>query len=229
MFRRSVTGCGPRIDRVAARGDALAAERADGRVRASTPASSVNSSSRVPVDQPDPLASMASTMPVVEAVISVDSSVWTSGRCVDAMATRSWTIGDVAAEDQTQASSSSSLPASSARRRDAVKVRRAPVTTCQPASTRSRVVEIEEPRVVVGAERPPLGPGAGQGDEGRIVHRGGARLRQRAPHPIGRQVGRLRPEAESRAVAPRKTTWRPMPWDSVDFGSSTPLEGMCEV
>jgi hypothetical protein len=39
---------------------------------------------------------------------------------------------------------------------------------------------------MVGAERPPLWPGAGQGDEGRVVHLALARLDQRAAHAAGR-------------------------------------------
>src|SRR3989442_1715541 len=46
---------------------------------ASPPASSVKSSNRVPVDQPEPLAAWASTMEATNAVASVDSSVCTRG------------------------------------------------------------------------------------------------------------------------------------------------------
>ncbi len=42
---------------------------------ASPPASSLKSSSRVPVDQPEPFAACASTIDVTNAVTSVDSSV----------------------------------------------------------------------------------------------------------------------------------------------------------
>ena len=103
---------------------------------ASTPASSVKWSSRVAVDQPEPLASCASTIDVTKAVISVDSSVCTSGMAVEATATRSWRIMASPPTMRASAGSASSRPASSASRDEATKVRRAPCTIVQPASTR---------------------------------------------------------------------------------------------
>ena len=69
---------------------------------ASLPASSVKSSRRVHVVQPEPLASCASTMAVAELVMYADSSVCARGMWVEAMATDSCADGDVAAQDQAE-------------------------------------------------------------------------------------------------------------------------------
>ena len=103
---------------------------------ASPPASSLKSSSRVPVDQPEPLAACASTIDVTNAVTSVDSSVCTHGIALEAMAMRSWRMVTSPPTIRPSRRSASSLSARPARREEARKVRSAPPTIVQPASTR---------------------------------------------------------------------------------------------
>ncbi len=104
---------------------------------ASTLASSVKWSRRVPVDQPEPLASLASTIAVRKLMISVDSSLWTSGMCEETSAMRSWRIVTSPPRISPRRLTAASLPARSTSREDAMKVRSAPVTTFQPACTSS--------------------------------------------------------------------------------------------
>src|SRR5438128_2591281 len=89
LLIRSVTGWRPNTIVYSPEGTRAPPMAATAFWAASTPASSVNSSRRVPVDQPEPLACRASTMAVTNAVISVDSSVCTRGMAVEIRATRS--------------------------------------------------------------------------------------------------------------------------------------------
>ena len=101
--------------------------------------------------------------------------------------------------------------------------RSAPVTTRQPAATRLLVVQLEEPRVVIAPERPPLRSGPGQGDEGRVVHRALPGLGQRPQHALRREVRRLGPEAEARSVRAAEDDLEP---DSVRCGGLGLLESV---
>ena len=105
---------------------------------ASTPASSVKWSSRVPVDQPEPLAALASTIAVRKLMMSVDSSVWARGMRVDATAIRSCRIVTSPPRMSPSRGSPASPPARAASFDEATKVRSAPAITLQPTSTRSR-------------------------------------------------------------------------------------------
>ena len=95
----------------------------------------------------------------------------------------------------------------------------------QIARRRDRAARV----VVGGAASAVSGPGPGQRDERRVVHRTLPRLGEGAPHAFAGEVGGLRPEAEARPGRVPKTTWSPIPWDAVDLGSSTPLEGRCDA
>jgi hypothetical protein len=101
-------GLRPQDDPVGARRNPLAAEGPDRPVRRLDARLVREVVEPGAVHQPEPFASMVSTMPVVAAVMSVDSSVWTSGG-VDTMAARSCTIV-ITAEEEPQRRRSSSLP-----------------------------------------------------------------------------------------------------------------------
>ena len=135
LLIRSVTGWRPKTIVYSPDGTRAPPMAATAFWAASTPASSVNSSRRVPVDQPEPLACRASTMAVTNAVISVDSSVCTRGMAVEIRATRSCNTVTSPPRMRPRARRPSSLPASSARRDDARNVRNPPPTTRQPLST----------------------------------------------------------------------------------------------
>ena len=162
--------------------------------------------------------------------MSVDSSVWTSGRCVDTTATRSCTIGDVAAEEEPEAAEILLALGELGEARGGRERLEGPGDDPPAGGDEILVVEIEEPRVVVGAERPPLRPGVGA-----ARRTPGRAPRPRAPWPGARRTpsGRgRRARTRSRGAArpgPRKTTWSPIPCDAVDFGSSTPLDGRCDA
>src|SRR5207247_2463550 len=93
LFRRSATGCRPKTTVYSPDGTRSPPIAAIAFAAASTPASSVKPSRRVPVDPPEPLAPSASTIAVTNAVISVDSYVWTRGTWVGAIPTRHLTMG----------------------------------------------------------------------------------------------------------------------------------------
>ena len=86
-------------------------------------------------DDPDPLAPWASTIAVTNALISVDSSVCTAGMCEETIAIRSCSIVTSPPTMSPSRRKPSSLPPSSARREELTKVRSAPFTIVQPAST----------------------------------------------------------------------------------------------
>ena len=172
------------------------------------------------MDQPEPFASIASTMPVVEAVMSVDSSVWTSGRCVDDDGDPLLHDRDVAAEKEAEAPEAllalGDLGETGGRRERL----EGPGDDPPASSDEILVVEVEESRVVVAPERPPLRPRPGQGDERGVVHRALPRLGERAPHALAgrgrrariRSRGAVRPARERPpGVRSRGTRWTSAP------------------
>src|SRR5215470_3837960 len=122
---------------------------------ASTPASSVKWSRRVPVEAPEPFALRDSTMAVANAVISDVSSVWARGIVVDALAQD----GDVAAQDETQPAQRLVVPGQlgqPARRGERAEraARDLPARLDQ-----ARVVEVHQARIVIVREGPRRGGG----------------------------------------------------------------------
>jgi hypothetical protein len=87
------------------------------------------------------------------------------------------------------------------------------------------VVEIEELRVVIGVERPPLRSRPGQRDERRIVHRTLPRLGEGAPHAFAGEVGGLRPEAEARPGRVPEDHLEPDPVGRGGLGLLDPVRG----
>src|SRR6059036_861392 len=154
---------------------------------ASTPASSVKWSSRVPVEAPEPLAAHVSTIAVANAVISDVSSVWARGIVVEAIAIRSRRIVTSPPRMRPSRRRPSSSCASSASRPEAPNFRSAPPAIFQPASTS------------------PSSPSArwsrrGERDELGVDDRGPPRLDQRALGAGRREVARLAAEADPPAL-----------------------------
>ena len=104
---------------------------------ASRPGSSVNPASVVEAPYPLPFDSSRSTIEVMNDMISVDSSVCTSGIACEAIAIRSWRIvvsPPMMSPSSVSFSGRSTRPISDS---DVSNTRSPPFTTRHPASTRS--------------------------------------------------------------------------------------------
>src|SRR2546426_2038076 len=93
LFRRSATGCRPKTTVYSPDGTRSPPIAAIAFAAASTPASSVKPSRRVPGDPPQPLAPPAPTLAGANARVSVGSSLWTRGLWGGALAPRSLGVG----------------------------------------------------------------------------------------------------------------------------------------
>src|SRR2546425_197943 len=190
LFKRSATGCRPKTTVYSPDGTRSPPIAASAFAAASTPASSVKPSRRVPVGPPEPFAPPVSTIAVTNAVISVDSSVWARGMWVDAIATRSWRMGTSPPRITPRRRSPASSPPRAASFPDAEATRRGGLRLLDAVGGDvGGVVEPREERRVGGREDLGLeDPGLGPDELERLLRRPGQvrRSHHRPPASLAR-------------------------------------------
>ncbi len=168
-------------------------------------------------------------MPVTNALIRVDSSVCTRGWWLDTMAIRSCRIVTSPPRIRPSRRSPSSLPASSASREEFTNVRSAPFTIVHPDSTSRSSDTLMTAGSWYSISVRVSGEGFGnETNSGSTTAARRALPSARSAPARPRSLG-SHPNPTRRPSGPSNTAWIPSPYPSTDFGSSTPLHGMCDV
>ena len=176
-----------------------------------------------------PLAAWSSSIAVVKAITSVDSSVWMRGMWYDPMAIRSWSMTTSPPRITPRSLTPSGEPARLSKSSEVLNTSRALSTVCQPAWT----IRLSLIRMIAGSWYiPNAGPcPVGLGRETYSVSSTApfrAFSRARFTPSMERSVGSL-PKPVLVPWGVLKATLIPRPEDSSDLGSSTALLGMREV